>query len=103
MRERVSREEWAKRVEMWVRSGKTAGEFCAEHGWNVNSLKNWKSVLKRASATRKVEKSKKKVAFAQAVTAVEPFVVVVGRHQVRVPAAFEPAVLQQILDVLEAR
>ena len=41
-RPRVSREEWAKRVERWRDSGLTAQEFANGMGINAGTLKLWK-------------------------------------------------------------
>jgi hypothetical protein len=47
-RERVGREEWAKRVERWADSGLTASEFAAELGINPRTLSYWNVVRARA-------------------------------------------------------
>jgi transposase-like protein len=47
---RVSREEWAKRVERWKDSGLTAKEFASELGVNPRSLVFWKWQLGKAVA-----------------------------------------------------
>ena len=42
--------EWAARLEAWRASGKSASEFCAEHGYSVKNLVWWSSHLRRKSA-----------------------------------------------------
>ena len=46
-RTRVSRDEWAKRVERWRDSGLTTAEFAAELGINPHSVTYWAWALKR--------------------------------------------------------
>ena len=45
--ERVSRDQWAKRVERWCESGLTAAEFAAEIGVKEATLRHWKWALRR--------------------------------------------------------
>jgi len=42
--------EWAARLEAWRASGKSANEFCAEHGYSAKNLVWWSSHLRRKSA-----------------------------------------------------
>ena len=48
---RVSREEWAKRVERWQDSGLTAKEFAVELGVNPRTLVYWKWQLSRGKSS----------------------------------------------------
>jgi hypothetical protein len=49
-RPRVSRAEWAKRVERWKDSGLSAEEFSSELGINARTLIYWKYTLSREAA-----------------------------------------------------
>ena len=42
MRTRTSRDEWARRVERWGRSGLTAKAFAEQTGVNAHTLKFWR-------------------------------------------------------------
>src|SRR6266851_6793007 len=44
---RISREEWAKRIERWIDSGLTGAEFAAEIGVKETTLRHWKWALSR--------------------------------------------------------
>jgi hypothetical protein len=116
--ERVSREEWAKRVERWKDSGLTAAEYAAETGINAHSLSWWRWQLGSASksaspAQRRARRPR--VAATKTATPLtfveltappiaEPLEVVLASSiRVRVPASFDAAALGRLLDVLEQR
>jgi hypothetical protein len=59
-RSRVTREEWAKRVERWRDSELWAAEFAAGLGINARTLVYWKYILgKEARGERRVWPSRK--------------------------------------------
>ncbi len=122
-RTRVSREEWAKRVERWHDSGLRCAEFAAELGINPRTLTYWKWVLgkeargekrtwpKRVSPSSPAEKRTKPIAagasglieiqVAASDTRIE--LELRGGRRVRIPAGFDPRGLRELLDLLEAR
>lgn len=125
VRTRVSREEWAKRVERWRDSGLTSAEFAAEIGINPHTLTYWKWVLgkgtreeKRASPRRSQRRAQRVFTSSRTSTpATTPpeFVEVRAALQdarfelelgsgrrLRVPSSFDAAELRRLLEVLEA-
>jgi transcriptional regulator with XRE-family HTH domain len=126
-RSRVTREEWAKRVERWRDSGLSAAEFAAELGINARTLVYWKYILgKEARGERRVWPSRKArtlraarkvfgkapapsvvapgLVEVHAVSRDERFELELGAgRRLRVPRTFEAAELRRLLDVLEAR
>ena len=126
-RTRVTREEWAKRVERWRDSGLTAAEFAAELGINARTLIYWKYMLgKEARGEQRVGPSRKarqrrvarKLASkasasnpiatglveVQAVSRDERFELELGTgRRLHVPRTFDAAELRRLLEVLEAR
>lgn len=52
-RSRVTREEWAKRVERWRDSGLKCAEFAAEVGVNPRTLTYWKWILGKEARREK--------------------------------------------------
>ena len=74
MRRRASRDEWARRVERWRRSGLTAKAFAVDTGLNAHTLKFWKWQL---GAERK-RRSERLPAKAACVAVRSPFVEVVA-------------------------
>jgi hypothetical protein len=124
-RTRVTREEWAKRVERWRDSGLTCAEFSAELGINPRTLTYWKWVLgkeargeKRAWPRRKGQSSRAMrapptIAPAESRGLIEIQVApssdvrieleLGGGRRLRIPAGFDPQGLKKLLDMLEAR
>ena len=80
-RTRVSRDEWAKRVERWRDSGMTTAEFAAELGINPRSLTYWAWTLKREAGGKKrvwSMKSRRQAGAQKAAASSTPFVEVNG-------------------------
>lgn len=126
-RARVTREEWAKRIERWRDSGLSAAEFAAELGINARTLVYWKYILgKEARGERRVWPSRKArrgrtarrvadkapasrtittdLVEVQAVSGDERFELELGAgRRLLVPRTFDAAELRRLLEVLEAR
>ena len=116
-RTRVSREEWAKRVERWRDSGLTAAEFAAELGINPHSLTYWAWTLKREASGEKRIWPKKKgtqaVARKATVQPSAPFVEVkshtsraqfeleIRGRRLHIPESFDAQQLRSLLAILE--
>ncbi len=114
---RISREEWAKRIERWIDSGLTGAEFAAEIGVKETTLRHWKWALSRhtrepgweAKAARE-RRQQRAPEFVEVVASSTPppspeLLEVTLRNglKVRLPVQFDPTSLQRLLDVLEAR
>jgi transposase len=111
---RSTREEWAKRVRRWQRSGLTAKQFEARTGIKASTLSYWKWRLgkdgqraeglapRRSQEVPRVEFVEFQAAAmsAMAMTGID---VVAGRYVVRVGAGFDAVTLGQVLDALEQR
>ena len=108
-----TREEWAKRVRRWQRSGLTAREFAAQTGIKASTLTYWKwrlgkeghlepVDLRRSSDTASLEfvELETVTVGTAATTGIE---VHVGRYVVRLGPGVDAATLGQVLDVLEQR
>jgi hypothetical protein len=96
--------EWAARLEAWRTSGKSANEFCAEHGYSAKNLVWWSSHFRRKSAPTA---KRQRVILARVVrkpleTRPTPVAVVVqiGEARVEVPAGADRAVLAMVLETL---
>jgi hypothetical protein len=124
-RTRVTREEWAKRVERWRESGLTCAEFSAELGINARTLTYWKWVLgkeargekrtwpKRQGPSSRAKRAPTTIAPAESRGLIEIQVApssdarieleLRSGRRLRIPAGFDPQGLKQLLDLLEAR
>jgi hypothetical protein len=118
-RAKVTREEWAKRVERWKDSGLSLGEYSREVGISASSLKWWRWRLEAdANATPGKRRPRKyRSGLPKQVPAAVTFVelplsgrrqapveiVLTSRVRIRVQADFEVATLERVLTVLGSR
>jgi len=115
-RTRVSREEWAKRVERWRDSGLTTAEFAAELGINPHSLTYWAWTLKREAGGEKrvwLKKPRKQVVGRKDAVPSAQFVEVkshtsraqfeleIRGRRLHIPDSFDPQQLRSLLAILE--
>ena len=104
---RSTRAEWEQRVTRWERSGLSRVEFAQQEGVMPRKLSWWRWELRRKSATTAIVRQP---AFVE-VQAVERAgssgerveIVLENGRVVRVPFAFDDAVLGRVLDVAERR
>lgn len=96
--------EWAARLEAWRASGKSANEFCAEHGYSAKNLVWWSSYLRRKAAAapkrRRVMLARvvrKRVAPPPPAAAI---VVQIGSARVEVVAGVDRGALAMVLATL---
>jgi transposase len=108
---RVSREEWAKRVERWKDSGLTAKEFGSEIGVNQRSLVFWKWQLGKAVAkapktpsapvTSRATTTLPLVELTSATTSSHFELELAGGRRLTIPSAFDAVALHRLISVLE--
>ena len=99
--------EWAARLEAWRASGKSANEFCAEHGYSAKNLVWWSSYLRRKAASAP---KRRRVMLARVVrkrvaaTPGRPAAIVVQIREARVEvvAAVDRAALSMVFETLAA-
>ena len=100
--------EWSARVSAWRASGRSAREFCEEHGYSAKLLQWWASHLRRKRPVGGA--AEKKVRFAKverASTPVEtskvlPIAVRFERAWVEVPVGMDGTTLAVVLETLGA-
>ena len=114
-RARVSRAEWAKRVERWQDSGLTAQEFANEMDISAGTLQQWKyrfdaerrkSSAGEAPARASRQRESMAAGFVEMpvqVTSAIAFELRVGGYRVQVPTSFDATALSRLLTVLEDR
>lgn len=102
----ASRVQWQKRVAQWKRSGLTAEDFAAQQGLNPGTLRWWSSRLRRpVEGGVEVDFARLVPVAAVRSEASEPGaleIVVASGRIVRVRPGFDPALLRDVLSVLEA-
>jgi len=106
------REEWVQRVAEWRRSGLTAKQYASSIGVNAGTLTQWAWRLgheqRRRQARRRLGSRGSTVPAAvievvSSVTGDDRFELRLDNgRRVHIPARFEAAALQRLLEVLEA-
>lgn len=107
MTKRATREEWAKRVEAWRGSGRTAKEFAAEIGARAPTLKWW---AWRLGAEGKAEPRARR-GFVEVVApwsgtraASEAFELELpSGDRLTIPSSFDGEALRRLLGIVEGR
>ena len=122
-RPKLTREEWAKRIERWKDSGQSLSAYARELGISATSLKWWKWRLhaeasgtwseprkkQRTPSAPKLERAKpeKTITFVELprpTSKKAPIeIVLASRVRIRVEADFEVATLERVLAVLGAQ
>jgi hypothetical protein len=107
---RTRREEWAKRVRAWRRSGQTTAEFAASIGVNANTLTWWGSRLRRGAPQERRRSSPRDAGDVTAAAGIievrglardDRFELELGSGQrLRIPPGFDAATLERLLVVL---
>lgn len=106
----MTRDEWAKAVGEWSRSGLKGAEFAAGIGVKESTLRHWKWKLEhgeRPRGARRTEGAFVRIApvrvplSAAETESVE--LVLLNGVRIRLPAQFETATLRRVLDVVEFR
>jgi hypothetical protein len=107
---RVSRGEWAKRVERWKDSGLTAKEFASELGINPRSLVFWKWQLGKAVAKGPKESPAPATSRSTATlplmelsapTSSHFDLELAGGRRLTIPSTFDADALRRLISVLE--
>ncbi len=103
----ASRSEWQQRVVQWKKSGLSVRAFAAQQDLHPRTFAWWVSTLRR-SLDQEVPPSAlgfvRVVSSPPSLPSSAPVEIVLGsRYVVRVCAAVDPALLSDVLDVLEAR
>ena len=112
---RATRDEWAKRVEAWSRSGLSGRDYAERAGVNANTLKYWKRMLRLecdGGAPVRAEREPERVSFVELVSKASPHAsteapaieVVLGSGAiVRVPSSFDDGTLRRVIAIVGGR
>jgi len=108
--------EWVGHVEAWRTSGESAGDFCAQRGLKVGSLRYWSGRLRRESSEAldaafeaspvrlaKVCRTGRSGGQGTSKGTAPTIRLESGGVQVEVSRDFDPVTLSRVLDVLASR
>ncbi len=98
------RDEWARRVEGWKRSGLSADAFAEREGFNAFTLRWWSSQLKREPIIEDLRPKFVEVVVPETPVMSDPVALelVVRGVRVVVPINFDENTLRRVLRLVEA-
>jgi hypothetical protein len=112
------RDEWAKWIEQWTKSGLTGAQFAEQIGVRESTLRHWKWQLEKVVRTQRVTPAQapgdefveliapteRTSATSAVIAAPEPLELVLGGGLlVRIPARFDADALRRLLDAVGHR
>ena len=98
----TNRQGWFDRIEAWKQSGLTQKAFCEQQQLGLGSFQRWRrifmrEVLPEASSAVSLLPVKVRVAPASSLA------LVIDDHlRIEIPAGFDPVILQQVVQALQA-
>ena len=112
MGKRATRAQWLERVRAWRASGQSAAAFTRGQEFSAQSLERWAWKLNGEGEVLEPKKAKRQPkeaplqlveVIAEARGGSEPLTLRVGAVELVLGRGFDPHVLAEVLDVLEAR
>ena len=98
----INRQRWFDRIEAWKQSGLTQKAFCEQQQLGLGSFQRWRRIFMREElpeASSAVSFLRVKVTLAPA----SSLALVIDDHlRIEIPAGFDPVILQQVVQALQA-
>ena len=98
----TNRQRWFDRIEDWKQSGQTQKAFCEQQQLRLGSFQRWRGIFlrgERPEASSAVSLLPVKVRVAPA----SSLALVIDDHlRIEIPAGFDPVILQQVVQALQA-
>jgi len=98
----TNRQRWFDRIEAWKQSGLTQKAFCEQQQLGLGSFQRWRGIFlrgERPEASSAVSFLPVKVTLAPA----SSLALVIDDHlRIEIPAGFDPVILQQVVQALQA-
>ena len=98
----TNRQRWFDRIEDWKLSGLTQKGFCEQQQLGLGSFQRWRGIFlrgERPEASSAVSFLPVKVRVAPASSLA---LVIDGHLRIEIPAGFDPVILQQVVQALQA-
>ena len=98
----INRQRWFDRIEDWKQSGQTQKAFCEQQQLRLGSFQRWRGIFlrgERPEASSAVSLLPVKVRVAPASSLA---LVIDDRLRIEIPAGFDPVILQQVVQALQA-
>ena len=98
----ANRQRWFDRIEDWKQSGQTQKAFCEQHQLGLGSFQRWRGIFmggEKPKASSAVSFLPVKVTLAPASSLA---LVIDDDLRIEIPAGFDPVILQQVVQALQA-
>ncbi len=98
----ANRQRWFDRIEAWEQSGLTQKAFCERQQLRLGSFQRWRGIFMRGERPE----ASSAVSFLPVNVAAAPassLALVIDDHlRIEIPAGFDPVILQQVVQALQA-
>ena len=98
----TNRQRWFDRIEDWKQSGQTQKVFCEQQQLRLGSFQRWRGIFlrgERPEASSAVSFLPVNIAAASA----SNLALLINDHlRIEIPAGFDPVILQQVVQALQA-
>ena len=98
----TNRQRWFDRIEDWKQSGLTQKAFCEQQQLGLGSFQRWRGIFMR----EELPEASSAVSFLPVKVRVAPassLALVIDDHlRIEIPAGFDPVILQQVVQALQA-
>lgn len=98
----INRHRWFDRIEAWKQSGLTQRAFCEQQQLGLGSFRRWRGILMRGERPE----ASSAVRFLPVNVTPAPasnLALVIDEHlRIEIPAGFDPVILQQVVQALQA-
>jgi len=98
----ANRQGWFDRIEAWKQSGLTQKAFCEQQQLGLGSFQRWRRIFLR----EELPEASSAVSFLPVKVRVAPassLALVIDDHlRIEIPAGFDPVILQQVVQALQA-
>ena len=98
----TNRQRWFDRIEDWKQSGLTQKAFCEQQRLGLGSFQRWRGIFMR----EELPEASSTVSFLPVKVTLAPassLALVIDDHlRIEIPAGFDPVILQQVVQALQA-
>lgn len=98
----ANRQDWFDRIEAWKQSGLTQKAFCEQQQLGLGSFQRWRGIFLREEAPKASSAASFLPVKVTAAPASSLALVIDDHLRIEIPAGFDPVILKQVVQALQA-